>query len=217
MSRRSAPSAVRQQLQQQPQGQLGQQQLPQLQQARQRLGSSGLPWRGVASESSARSSGNGRSSSEKRLSPPLTAAGLTALRKQHAVSPNENLAEDEDCPICMRSLRPGPNSCKVDPGSNMNVIVRLPCGGDHLFHWQCVQPWLSRCRLCPTCRREVQITCREASSGPGLRPRPTRTTFLDRPALEARLERAMAEGEDAMFQHRDQEDMLLRLRAASFR
>lgn len=49
-------------------------------------------------------------------------------------------AEDE-CAIC---LYPGDNSDRCP--------VRLPCG--HVFCADCVAPWLKRCALCPTCRRD---------------------------------------------------------------
>ncbi|CAK0887234.1 unnamed protein product, partial [Prorocentrum cordatum] len=45
-----------------------------------------------------------------------------------------------ECAICLSCHPEGP--------------VRLPCG--HVFCGACVEPWLRRCALCPTCRRDLR-------------------------------------------------------------
>lgn len=113
---------------------------------------------------------------------PLSFQALSTLRMRHTVS-CEQVPEGVDCAICLCALRhaaPGPDAGAAqqsggaeDPSSSLELsadetrprpvprsqqlIVRLPCGGDHLFHWSCIRGWMGKCRLCPVCRQEVLV------------------------------------------------------------
>jgi hypothetical protein len=39
--------------------------------------------------------------------------------------------------------------------SNTSKILVFPCPGMHLFHSNCLSPWLSRKTTCPTCRFDI--------------------------------------------------------------
>jgi len=56
------------------------------------------------------------------------------------------------CCICLDSLSLG-NSVKV-----------LPCSAIHVFHKKCIDTWLNRNKICPTCRSEVVDKQRLTSS-----------------------------------------------------
>mmetsp|Transcript_47939 Transcript_47939/g.113959 ORF Transcript_47939/g.113959 Transcript_47939/m.113959 type:complete len:475 (+) Transcript_47939:136-1560(+) len=42
----------------------------------------------------------------------------------------------------------------------------LPCAPQHVFHVDCVQPWLRKASLCPTCRTDLRPLLRTARAGP---------------------------------------------------
>mmetsp|Transcript_102877 Transcript_102877/g.286510 ORF Transcript_102877/g.286510 Transcript_102877/m.286510 type:complete len:193 (+) Transcript_102877:57-635(+) len=135
----------------------------------------------------------------RRLSPPLPKPALAALRARHGLRAG-TLPGGTDCAVCLRELR------SMDSSGKSPEVVRLPCGGGHVFHWGCVRPWLARCSLCPTCRQEVRV--RYSASEGAARAGPSRTTFLDQPRIEARLQQARRAGEAALLQHRTEEDVL---------
>lgn len=49
--------------------------------------------------------------------------------------------EGRECVICKEEMKEGRDVCK------------LPC--DHLFHWMCILPWLSKRNTCPCCRHRL--------------------------------------------------------------
>ncbi|GAB2225877.1 hypothetical protein Droror1_Dr00021647 [Drosera rotundifolia] len=58
----------------------------------------------------------------------------------------ERIAErtkEEDCSICMEDF------------DWLSSVVLLPCL--HLFHRDCIGPWLHQNRTCPLCRRELHV------------------------------------------------------------
>lgn len=67
------------------------------------------------------------------------------------------------CPVCMHDLQ------------LQEQVQQLPCDPKHVFHVECLQPWLQQDNSCPVCRREL----------------PT-----DDHVYEARKERQAAEDED---------------------
>ena len=55
-----------------------------------------------------------------------------------------NDIDNEDCSICLDKL--------YDEESNKEIIS-LDC--NHLFHKECVDPWITRNRNCPLCKRNI--------------------------------------------------------------
>ena len=48
------------------------------------------------------------------------------------------------CPICSEDY------------TNQEAVTKLPC--DHIYHKDCVMPWLESKRTCPICRFELKHT-----------------------------------------------------------
>eukprot|EP00966_Prymnesium_polylepis_P120313 2780247-Prymnesium_polylepis.1 len=91
---------------------------------------------------------------ELRLAPPLHADQLAELRMQCAVLAADGIPA-RPCAICDEMMvLPAAGKLYEEKKS----IVRLPCGHGHCFHFRCVQPWLGKARLCPTCRSPLQVT-----------------------------------------------------------
>ena len=86
-------------------------------------------------------------------------------------------AADVDCAICMACFE-----CD-------DAVVRLPCGGGHCFHQDCIEAWFERAPVCPTCRwdcregREASTTV--AVSVRGARGRPVPSAMPRRPPRRA--------------------------------
>jgi len=49
-----------------------------------------------------------------------------------------------ECAVCLEAL-------KLD-----EVCKQMPCHGHHIFHDQCLVPWLRQKNMCPMCRQEVE-------------------------------------------------------------
>lgn len=80
----------------------------------------------------------------KSLSAPLAPVQLRFLRARCTVKTGQG---SDVCAICLEALRP----------SSSEQCVKLPCGGEHVFHFACVEPWFKKCSLCPKCRQPLQI------------------------------------------------------------
>ncbi|XP_072395842.1 E3 ubiquitin-protein ligase RNF181 [Diabrotica undecimpunctata] len=71
----------------------------------------------------------------KKLAPPASKDFVAAI-------PNENIeTNDLQCPVCLKEHSKG------------ETAKKLPCG--HLFHTECIMPWLSKTNSCPLCRFEL--------------------------------------------------------------
>lgn len=83
---------------------------------------------------------------QKKAVPGLSQEQLKCLQTQHRWQPcegNEGEAELE-CAVCFGSWDGSP-------------WVSLPCAPSlHVFHLSCVQPWLKKASLCPTCRTDLR-------------------------------------------------------------
>ena len=55
-----------------------------------------------------------------------------------------NKYNQEDCSICFKSLQ------QTD---SENQVAQLKC--QHIFHKQCVEPWVNQHNSCPLCRKEA--------------------------------------------------------------
>ena len=55
-----------------------------------------------------------------------------------------NDIDNEDCSICLE---------KLYDEENNKEIISLDC--NHLFHKECVDPWITRNRNCPLCKRNI--------------------------------------------------------------
>eukprot|EP00756_Hemistasia_phaeocysticola_P013647 Hpha_TRINITY_DN15292_c8_g9::TRINITY_DN15292_c8_g9_i1::g.68358::m.68358 len=73
--------------------------------------------------------------------PPASAAAVAALRRGRAT---KEILEGVDgpCAVCQDEMQEG------------DEYVQMPCG--HLFHNDCISPWLARHNSCPTCRHELE-------------------------------------------------------------
>ncbi|KAA1133613.1 hypothetical protein PGTUg99_027410 [Puccinia graminis f. sp. tritici] len=47
--------------------------------------------------------------------------------------------------------------CQEDIVQAGQTILQLPCHPTHLFHLDCIQPWLESHSTCPTCRAEIEL------------------------------------------------------------
>lgn len=89
---------------------------------------------------------------QKKAVPGLTHDQLRLLQTAHKYSPLEDEGDRErerpvqvECAICFASVdKRGP------------LCVRLPCSPHHVFHVDCVLPWLKKASLCPTCRTDLR-------------------------------------------------------------
>eukprot|EP01064_Diplonema_japonicum_P005484 TRINITY_DN1365_c0_g3_i2.p1 TRINITY_DN1365_c0_g3~~TRINITY_DN1365_c0_g3_i2.p1 ORF type:complete len:191 (+),score=40.34 TRINITY_DN1365_c0_g3_i2:49-621(+) len=52
-------------------------------------------------------------------------------------------ADEQDCPICITALE------------DDNAAIFLPCS--HVFHSDCLQPWIADHKTCPICKQEITI------------------------------------------------------------
>ena len=108
------------------------------------------PWRanmvGRPRTATADTSGAGSGTGgELQVMRPLNAEQLRQLRCQYAITSADALPADE-CAICYQHFE----LPIVNQLSQQACIVRLPCGGGHAFHFRCIEPWMSKGRLCPT-------------------------------------------------------------------
>jgi len=73
--------------------------------------------------------------------PPASASAVAALRRGRAT---KEILEGADgpCAVCQDEIQEG------------DEYVQMPCG--HLFHSECLAPWLARHNSCPTCRYELE-------------------------------------------------------------
>ena len=75
-------------------------------------------------------------------------------RQEQQINNNElyRLNEDErmrlesgDCPVCMWSYQ----------DDQLESLISLPCNDSHIFHENCIIPWLNHNHSCPLCRKIV--------------------------------------------------------------
>ena len=78
-----------------------------------------------------------------KLRRPACKAALTKLPKRR-VYPHDQQRHQND-----------PRTCGICCGRLIHgiVLTRLPCG--HVYHYNCVVPWLNRANSCPECRYEI--------------------------------------------------------------
>ena len=118
------------------------------------------PWRdnmvGRPRTSSTVSGGSGDGGVPMQVVRPLTEEQLRLLRSQYTIISADSLPKEE-CAICFQPFElPLGNQLAREA-----CIVRLPCGGGHTFHFRCIEPWLRKGRLCPTCRQTVHPRARK--------------------------------------------------------
>jgi len=56
----------------------------------------------------------------------------------------ETRSVQPSCVVCMEDFKDG-DSC-----------IKLPCSSRHIFHENCIMPWLKTHNTCPTCRHELE-------------------------------------------------------------
>ncbi|KAK8919272.1 E3 ubiquitin-protein ligase RING1-like [Platanthera zijinensis] len=83
---------------------------------------------------------NTLSLSDRRSQPPPTGGPPTDCLGTVEIS-RKHLRGDSQCPVCMEKFKLG------------SRVREMPC--KHLFHRDCIVPWLARHNTCPVCRRQV--------------------------------------------------------------
>ncbi|KAJ3699282.1 hypothetical protein LUZ61_002987 [Rhynchospora tenuis] len=72
----------------------------------------------------------------------LSAGDVAKLPCYHFSNGGEDVAVSSTCTICLESFSSGDN-CRLLPQCK------------HRFHADCVDPWLTKCAVCPICRGTV--------------------------------------------------------------
>ncbi|KAL1503594.1 hypothetical protein AB1Y20_012071 [Prymnesium parvum] len=103
----------------------------------------------------------------KMLSPALSLPRQLELQEHHAVAEGTRMLADVECAVCCMAMHP-----------EKELVVALPCGGDHCYHWRCLKPWFSKASFCPTCRGALKFRTRTAG---GRQQSPCRTARASSP------------------------------------
>lgn len=86
-------------------------------------------------------------------------AGLDGEQCEGCAVCRENFLDtnvDESAIVVHFAELPYPNGQETDETSPLvSNVVAFPCPGKHLFHSECLKPWLGRKTTCPTCRYDV--------------------------------------------------------------
>lgn len=72
---------------------------------------------------------------------PAARAAVVALRAVEVLDGAGSDAGEVECVICKEEMSEGRDVCE------------MPC--QHLFHWKCILPWLSKKNTCPSCRFQL--------------------------------------------------------------
>ena len=95
---------------------------------------------------------------KKKAVPGLSHEQLRILQSKHRWVEDSQQGDGDasgplECAICF--CAPSASTC-----------VRLPCAPQHVFHLNCVLPWLKKASLCPTCRTDLRPLLCQSRSGP---------------------------------------------------
>lgn len=131
----------------------------------------------------------------------LESVSQDLVRRYEDIRAGANGESCEGCAICREQFIPDPSVPteesetlafftllpECDPPIPAQIVV-FPCKGMHLFHGECIEPWLARKTTCPTCRFDVDpdsltLTCLQeirARSGHTTKPwkAPKRKLFV---------------------------------------
>ena len=80
-----------------------------------------------------------------------------AICRDAFVAPSDEdspVIEDPSVAVYLAAL-PFPNGLEDEAPPLPEGILAFPCPGMHLFHAQCLSPWLGRKTTCPTCRYDI--------------------------------------------------------------
>ncbi|KAK4536094.1 hypothetical protein CDCA_CDCA07G2119 [Cyanidium caldarium] len=94
--------------------------------------------------------------------PTSAAAPENAAEKRPATALSRSVGRGDGCAVCL------------DAFFDAEMVRMLPCV--HCFHRDCVDRWLTRCKACPICKRDIDDP-REATGAPGC-DGAVHTTFL---------------------------------------
>nr|XP_039264610.1 E3 ubiquitin-protein ligase RNF181-like [Styela clava] len=73
------------------------------------------------------------------LAPPASKAAIESLERRHITE--EELRNELKCPVCLV------------PFDESETALEMPC--EHIYHGQCILPWLNKTNSCPNCRHEL--------------------------------------------------------------
>ena len=81
--------------------------------------------------------------SQARGTPPAAKSAVSALRRftVEEADVQQRANEDFGCTVCQEQFAAGDSA------------IEMPC--HHVFHVDCLMPWLERHNSCPTCRLEL--------------------------------------------------------------
>ncbi|CBQ68674.1 conserved hypothetical protein [Sporisorium reilianum SRZ2] len=89
--------------------------------------------------------------------------------------PRIEKAKNQDCPTCKDDFLPSPTEAgdaQKDEEQQQEDLISMPCG--HIFHVDCLVPWLRLHGTCPVCRISIaKPREEESSSSAAAQPQPT--------------------------------------------
>ncbi|KAL6203947.1 hypothetical protein ACLB2K_021217 [Fragaria x ananassa] len=88
----------------------------------------------------------------RQVAPKGFTSYIKGLEEVRLHSLEEASTENTPCAICTEDLDPFPGEIDNDDDEQ---IIRLPCL--HLYHRDCIVPWLKRCLVCPLCRHSMSL------------------------------------------------------------
>uniref|UniRef100_UPI0005CB0C1F uncharacterized protein LOC101302145 n=1 Tax=Fragaria vesca subsp. vesca TaxID=101020 RepID=UPI0005CB0C1F len=88
----------------------------------------------------------------RQVAPKGFTSYIKGLEEVRVHSLEEASTENTPCAICTEDLDPFRGEIDNDDDEQ---IIRLPCL--HLYHRDCIVPWLKRCLVCPLCRHSMSL------------------------------------------------------------
>ena len=74
---------------------------------------------------------------------PTLMQGLHSCTVHLSQAEAQALQRNGTCTVCLNEFATG------------DAVLCIPCRGEHIIHWGCIEPWLKTHNTCPTCRFEL--------------------------------------------------------------